>query len=161
MRPSVILHIGVKTLDPQLVAYKALKPGDSDTEAFAELNAELHAKGAKPTDPTMIIYYDPKEAPGCRREVMIGVDRAVEGVPTKKLPKIKAAFIVYADTKNIGHYYEELTKYMESRGLKQVDGFCSIEAIYQPDQYGLSYGSFIDEDAQETWTTEIRIPVEG
>jgi hypothetical protein len=42
-----------------------------------------------------------------------------------------------------------------------VDGFCSIEAIYQPDQYGLSYGSFIDEDAQETWTTEILIPVEG
>jgi effector-binding domain-containing protein len=161
MRPSVILHIGVKTLDPQLVAYKALKPGDGDTEAFAELNAELHTKGAKPTDPTMIIYYDPKETPGCRREVMIGVDRTVEGVPTKKLPKIKAAFIVYAGTKNIGHYYEELTTYMESRGLKQAGGFCSIEAIYQPDQYGLSYGSFIDEDAQETWTTEILIPVEG
>jgi len=161
MRPSVILHIGVKTLDPQLVAYKALKPGDSDTEAFAELNAELHTKGAKPTDPTMIIYYDPKEAPGCRREVMIGVDRAVEGVSTKKLPKIKAAFIVYAGTKNIGHYYEELTRYMESRGLKPAGGFCSIEAIYPPDQYGLSYGSFIDEDAQETWTTEILIPVEG
>ena len=161
MRPSVILHIGVKTLDPQLVAYKALEPGDSDTEAFAEINAELHAKGVKTSDPTMIIYYDPKEAPSCRREVMIGVDRAAEGIPTKRLPRIKAAFVVYAGTKNIGYYYEELKKYMESSGLRQAGGFCSIEAIYQPDQYGLSYGSFIDEDAQETWTTEILIPVEG
>jgi len=161
MRPSVILHIGVKTLDPQLVAYKALRPGDSDTEAFAELNAELHAKGAKPTEPTMIIYYDPKETPDCHREVMIDVDKDVEGVSTKTLPRIKAAFIVYAGTKNIGYYYGELRKYMESKGLRQAGGFCSIEAIYQPDQYGLSYGSFIDEDAQETWTTEILIPVKG
>ena len=39
-----------------------MKPGESEAEAFAKLNAEAHEKGAKVSDPTMIIYYDPKDA---------------------------------------------------------------------------------------------------
>jgi len=159
----MIVKIGVKTLTSQLVAYRELKPGESEAEAFAKLNAEAHEKGAKVSDPTMIIYYDPKDAPSCRREVLVPVDKDTPGLKTKKLPEIRAGFIVYSGANHPSeHYYEELQKHLEQRGLKPVTNhFCHMEAVYQPDTFGLSTGSFIDEDAQEVWTTEILIPVEG
>jgi effector-binding domain-containing protein len=159
----MIVKIGVKTLDPQLVAYKELNPGESESEAFAHLNAEVHEKGAKPKEPTMIIYYDPKGSDSCHREVLVPVNNEANGLNTKILPKIKAGFIVYSGTSHpTEYYYEELTKYLNSRGLHPVNkNFCSIEAVYQPEQYDLSSGSFIDEDAQETWTTEILLPIDN
>ena len=159
----MIVKIGVKTLSGQLVAYRELEPGENEAEAFAKLNAEAHEKGAKASDPTMIIYYDPKDAQGCRREVLVPIDREVHGLKTKKLPDIKAGFIVYSGANyTTEHYYEELRKHLTERGLKPSSHhFCSMEAVYQPDTFGLSTGSFIDEDAQEVWTTEILVPVEG
>jgi len=59
----------------------------------------------------------------------------------------------------VEHYYGELYRYMEEQGLKPSAQMCSIEAVYQPAEYGLSYGSFIDEDTPEHWSTEIMIPV--
>jgi effector-binding domain-containing protein len=159
----MIVKIGVKTLTNQLVAYRELKLGESETEVFAKLNAEAHEKGAKVSDPTMIIYYDPKDAKGCRREVLVPVDKDAPGLKTKKLQEQRAGFIVYSGASHpTEHYYEELRKYLEQRGLKPTTkNFCSMEAVYQPDTFGLSTGSFIDEDAQEVWTTEILVPIEG
>ena len=159
----MIIKIGVKTLGNQLVAYRELKAGENEAEAFAKLNAEAHAKGARVADPTMIIYYDPKEAKACRREVLVPVNREAEGLKTKKLPDIRAGFIVYSGTsKPLEYYYEELEKHLKERGLKPTaKNFCSMEAVYQPDNFNLSSGSFIDEDSQDTWSTEILIPIEG
>jgi effector-binding domain-containing protein len=159
----MIVKIGVKTLANQLVAYRELKPGENEAEAFAKLNAEAHEKGAKVSDPTMIIYYDPKDTEGCRREVLVPVDKDAPNLKTKKLPEIRAGFIVYSGTTHSPeHYYEELQKHLQQRGLKPVTHhFCHMEAVYQPDTFGLSTGSLIDEDAQEVWTTEILIPIEG
>lgn len=159
----MILHIGVKTIDPQLVAYKKLEFGQNEADAFAKLNAEVYEKGTRPKDPTMIIYYDPKEKAVCRREIIVPIDKDVEGLSTKTLPKIRAGFIVFSGTRHpVEYYYEQLRKHLEEHGLKaSTETVCSIEAQYQPDQFNLSSGSFIDEDAQETWTTEILLPIEG
>jgi effector-binding domain-containing protein len=159
----MIVKIGVKTLNDELVAYRELKPGEGEAEAFAKLNAEAHEKGVRVKDPTMIIYYDPKDAAGCRREVLVPVDRDAPGLKTKKLPPLRAGFIVYSGASHtVEYYYEELKKHLEQRGLKPASHhFCSMEAVYQPDTFGLSSGSFIDEDAQEIWTTEILVPIEG
>jgi len=157
------LKIGVKTLTSLLVAYRELKPGENEAEAFARLNAEVHEKGVKPSDPTMIIYYDPKDSENCRREVLVPVDKEAYGLKTKRLPEFRAGFIVYSGVQHpVEHYYNELGKHLEQRGLKPVSkNFCSMEAVYQPDTYGLSTGSYIDEDVQEHWTTEILLPIEG
>ncbi len=159
----MILKIGVKTLTPLLVAYRELKPGENEAEAFAHLNAEAHEKGVTPSDPTMIIYYDPKDSENCRREVLVPVDKEAPGLKTKKLSEFRAGFIVYSGAQHPAeHYYSELRKHLEQRGLKPASkNFCSMEAVYQPDTYGLSTGSYIDEDVQEHWTTEILLPLEG
>ncbi len=159
----MIVKIGVKTLNDELVAYRELKPGESETEAFAKLNSEAHEKGARVKDPTMIIYYDPKDVKSCRREALVPIDREVSGLKTKKLPPLRAGFIVYSGVSHPAeYYYEELMKHLKERGLKPVTkDFCQMEAVYQPDNFALSSGSFIDEDSQDVWTTEIIVPIEG
>ncbi len=157
----MIDKIGVKTTIRELVAYRELKPGENEVAECAMLNSDLYRKGAKPRDPAMVLYYDPKGEPGCRREVLIPVDREVEGVDTKMMPEIRVAFLVFIGTANpVEYYYEKLYEYIEEQGLKPSPEMCSIEAVYQPDEYGLSYGSFIDEDTPEHWRTEIMIPLE-
>jgi effector-binding domain-containing protein len=157
----MIDKIGVKTTIRELVAYRMLKPGEDEVTECARLNSELYTKGARPKDPTMVLFYDHKDEPGCRREVLIPVDREVEGVYTKMMPEIKVAFLVFIGTANpVEYYYGKLYEYIEGQGLKPGAMMCSVEAVYQPDEYGLSYGSFIDEDTPEHWRTEIMIPVE-
>jgi effector-binding domain-containing protein len=156
----MIDKIGVKTTIRELVAYKTLKPGESEVVECAKLNRVLYERGAKPRDPTMVLFYDPKDAPGCRREVIVPIDRRVDGVDTKMMPEMKVAFLVFVGTgMPVEHYYEELYRYVEERGLSLSSELCSIEAVYQPAEYGLSYGSFIDEDTPEHWSTEIMVPV--
>lgn len=157
----MIDKIGVKMTIRELVAYRELKPGENEVTECAKLNSELYRKGARPKDPTMVLFYDPKDEPGCRREVLIPVDREVEGVETKMMPEIKVAFLVFVGTANpMEHYYEVLYDYIETQGLRPGTEMCSVEAVYQPHEYGLSYGSLIDEDTPEHWRTEIMIPVE-
>jgi effector-binding domain-containing protein len=156
----MIDKIGVKTTIRELVAYKTLRPGESEVVECARLNRELYEKGARHRDPTMVLFYDHKDEPGCRREVLIPIDREVKGVDTKMMPEIKVAFLVFIGTdKPVEYYYGELGRYMEERGLRPASDMCSIEAVYQPAEYGLSYGSLIDEDTSEHWSTEIMIPV--
>jgi effector-binding domain-containing protein len=157
----MIDKIGLKTTLKELVAYKVLKPGENEAVECARLSGELHRLGAQPRDPNIVLYYDSKDDPGCRREVLIPIDREVDGVETKMTPEMKVAFLVFIGTdKSVEYYYEELYGYIESLGLKPASEMCSLEAVYQPDEFNLSYGSFIDEDNPEHWRTEIMIPVE-
>ena len=158
---NMIDKIGLKTTIKELVAYKTLKPGENEIVECAKLSGELHKLDAKPSDPNMVLFYDPKDDPGCRREVIIPIEKEVEGIETKMMPEIKVAFLVFVGTDQpIEYYYEQLYKYIEDQGLKPASSMCSIEAVYQPHDFNLSYGSFIDEDSAEAWHTEIMIPVE-
>jgi len=157
----MIDKIGVKTTLKELVAYKILKQEENEVSECAKLRGLLHRLGAGPRDPSMVIYHDPKDSPGCRREIMIPIDKEIEGIDTKTAPVMKVAFLVFVGTdKPMEYYYKELTQYIEAQGLKPAGSMCSIEAVYQPDEFNLSYGSLIDEDAPEQWRTEIMIPVE-
>jgi len=157
----MIDKIGIKTTIRELVAYRELKPEENEVTECAMLNSVLYRKDARPKEPTMVLFYDHKDEPGCRREILIPVDREVEGVDTKMMPEIKVAFLVFVGTENpVAYYYEKLYEYIEAQGLKPGSEMCSIEAVYQPKEYGLSYGSLIDEDTSEHWRTEIMIPVE-
>jgi effector-binding domain-containing protein len=157
----MIDKIGLKTTVKELVAYNTLKLGENEVVECAKFSGELHRLGVRVRDPYMVLYYDPKDSPGCRREVLIPIDEGVEGVESKVMPEMKVAFIVFIGTdKPVEFYYEELYKYIEKRGLMPASSMCSLEAIFQPDEFNLSYGSFIDEDNPEYWRTEIMIPVE-
>lgn len=157
---NMIDKIGFKTTLRELVAYRTIKPGENEVIECAKFSGELHRLGARTGDPNMVLYYDPKDEPGCRREVLIPIDREIEGVDTKMMPEMKVAFVVFIGAdRPVEYYYEELYKHIESAGLKPASEMCSIEAVYQPDEFNLSIGSFIDEDNPEHWRTEIMIPV--
>jgi effector-binding domain-containing protein len=157
----MIEKIGLKTTFKELVAYKNIEPSESEAIARAKFSGELYRMGAGPKDPNIVLFIDPKNNPECRREVLIPIDREIKGIKTKFMPEIKVAFLVFIGVdKPIQYYYNELYKYIESRGLKQANEIFSLEAIYQPDEFNLSYGSFIDEDNPEHWRTEIMIPIE-
>lgn len=157
---NMIDKIGIKTTIKELVAYKEIPTGANDIVESAKFSGELHKAGARPHDPTMVFFYGSKDDPGCRKEIMIPVDKAVEGLDTKEMPEIKVGFIVFSGTYNpVEYYYEKLSEFIEAEGLSPTNS-CTIEATYQPDEFNLSYGSFIDEDNPETWKTEIMIQVE-
>ena len=156
----MIDKIGIKTTIPELVAYKELPVGADDVIESAKFSGELHKAGARPHDPTMVFYYGSKDDPGCKKEVMIPIAVAAEGLNTKMLPEIKVAFIVYSGTYNPEeHYIEKLMEFIEAEGYKPLET-CTIEANFQPDEFNLSYGSFIDEDNPETWKNEIMVQIE-
>ena len=156
----MIDKLGIKTTVNELVAYKVLPPGADDIIECAKFNGQVHKAGGRPHDPVMVLYYDSKDAPGCRKEVLIPIEAEVEGLETKKMSEIKVAFIVFSGTHNpVEYYYEKLNEYIEQQGLTPASTICSIEAVYQPDEFNLSYGSFIDEDNAETWKTEIMVPI--
>lgn len=157
----MIDKIGIKTTLEELVAYKVLPPGSDDVLECAKFSGEVYKAGATPHDPTMILFYDPKDDPGCRKEVLIPIDTEVDDLDTKQMPVIRVAFIVYSGThKPIEFYYDKIYEYIAKQGLKPSSEMCSFEAVYQPDEFNLSYGSLIDEDNPETWRTEIMVPVE-
>ena len=157
----MIDKIGVKTTVKELVAFKVLPAGADDVIEGARFSGEVYKAGATPHDPTMVLYYDPKDTPDCRKEIMIPIDSADNGLETKQMPELRVAFIVFSGTHNpIEFYYDKLNEYIEKNGLKLSSALCSLEATYQPDEFNLSYGSFIDEDNPETWKTEIMVPVE-
>jgi effector-binding domain-containing protein len=156
----MIDKIGIKTTIPELVAYKEIPPGANDIVESAKFSGELHKAGARPRDPTMVFFYGSKDDPGCKKEVMIPIDKEVEGLNTKQLPKIKVGFIVFSGTYNpVEYYYEKLEEHINEQGYSSSNT-CTIEATFQPDEFNLTYGSFIDEDNPETWKTELMIQVE-
>jgi len=159
----MIIKIGVKTTEPELVAYLEVNPEESETMALAKLNSLISSKGVKPRDPSMIVYIDEKENPGCRKEVMIPLNKEVKGIPSKVFPQLRAGFLVFADVERpITYYYDLLLKHLEERELKPKHyGICtSIEAIYEPEQFGYGNMSLVDEDKPEVYETEIIIPIE-
>ena len=160
----MIIKIGVKTTEPELVAYRAVKPGDSEAVALAQLSALVHEKGGKHLDPSMIVYIDPKGKPECAKEVMVRLDRELPGVQSKIFPSMRMGFIVYSDPERPSdYYYAELIKYLDSRGLKiKTNAICnSLEGIFEPEQFSYGNMSLMDEDKPEQYETEIDIPIEG
>jgi len=157
----MIEKIGVKTTIRELVAHKTLKPNENEVVECARLNRELYEKNARPSDPTMILFHDSEDKKSCVKEILIPIERKVEGVETKMMDPIKVAFVLYVGTdKPVEYYYEALGEFIAKNELNPSMGACSIEAVYQPAEFGFSYGSFIDEDTPEHWKTEIMIPVE-
>ena len=160
----MIIKIGVKTTEPELVAYRVVKPDESEAVALAQLSAFVHEKGGKHLDPSMIVYLDPKDKPGCAKEVMIRLDKELSGVQSKIFPSMRMGFIVYTDAeKPSTHYYSELLKYLDTRGFKvKTKAICSsLEGIFEPEQFGYGNMSLVDEDKPEVYETEIDIPIEG
>jgi effector-binding domain-containing protein len=156
----MIEKIGVKTTSEELVAYMELNPGENELIKSGILNKQLREMHARIGDPQMVIYYGSKDDPDVRREVAVPVEHEVEGIKTKVMPSVKVAFLVYIGTdKPVNYYVETLMKYIEDEGYKLGDAFHCIEAVFQPDEFNLSYGSFVDEDAPEYWRNEIMIPV--
>ena len=100
----MILHMGVRTTDPIWVAYTRLDGGEDDAEALSRLLATLIRGGATPSDPSMILFHDPPETPGCRRELLIPIAAEVEGVETRVLPSMRVAFLVSTDAETEAHY---------------------------------------------------------
>lgn len=156
----MLLKIGVRTIVEKLVAYKVLESGEYELIESAKLERLLHEAHASPEDPVMIVYYDPKEVPNGRREIWIPIQKQVNGIDTKSVGPIKAGFLVMGGTDHtVEYYYNVLYKQIEEWGLKPDTKIYSIEGTYQPEQFDMSYGDFVDEDASEHWTTEILIPV--
>jgi effector-binding domain-containing protein len=156
----MIEKIGIKTTIPELIAYKVLKPGENELVELAKLSKNLHEKMVNVKDPQMIIYYGEKDDPNCHREVAIPIETEVEGIKTKLLPEIKAAFLVFIGTdKPISYYYETLSKYIKNQGLELTQDICSIEALFQPDEFNTVYGDFVDEDNPEYWRNELILQV--
>ncbi|MFC1804050.1 hypothetical protein ACFL0D_08840, partial [Thermoproteota archaeon] len=111
----MIDKIGLKTTIKELVAYRILKPGENEVIECAKFSGELHKLGVRVRDPNMVLYYDPKDAPGCRREVLIPIEKEGEGVDSKMMPEINVAFLVFIGTDQpIEYYYEELYRYIEN-----------------------------------------------
>jgi len=157
----MIEKIGVKTTPEELVAYMELKPGENELIQSGLLNKQLRERHARVGDPQMVIYYGSKDDPEAHREIAVPVQHKVEGVQTKNIPSRKVAFLVYIGTdKPVSFYVETLEKFIEDEGLKRGDSFHIVEAVFQPDEFNLSYGSFVDEDAPEYWRNEIMMPVE-
>lgn len=156
----MIHKIGFKTTTAELVAYKVLEPGANEGVECAQFRRRLQVAGADPRDPTMVLYIDAKEEPGCRKEVLVPVARMVEGYDSRVMEKMRVAFLVFMGGRQpVEHYYEKLYEFIGENGAEPASRFCSIEAVYQPHEFNLSYGSFIDEDTPEHWSTEILIPV--
>jgi hypothetical protein len=156
----MLLKIGTRTIVEKLVAYKVLESGENELTESAKLERLLRENQATPEDPIMIVYYDPKEVPNGRREIWIPIQKQVKGIDTKSIGPIKAGFLVMGGTDHTVEYYHKvLQKKIEEWGLELDTKIYSIEGTYQPEQFDMSYGDFVDEDASEHWTTEILIPV--
>ena len=157
----MLLKLGIRNTKKRLVAFKVLKPDSNEIIESAQLSRTLHEKFAKTEDPTMIVYYGPKNNKDTKREVWIPIKETVEGIDIKIVEPIRAGFLVMSGTDHtIEYFYDLLYKHIEERGLTPNTKIFSIEADYQPEQFEMSYGDFVDEDAQEEWSTEILIPVE-
>jgi len=147
----MILHMGVRTTEPTLVAHTAIWEGEDEASALARLLSAINRKGAETAGPSMIVFHGPPSAPNPRREVLGAVAYEVEDVPTMTLPPARVAFLVFtgADSER-GAHYRRLRRYVEERGLEPSPRVHRIEALYAP--------SDPDED---DWRTEIMIPLAG
>jgi hypothetical protein len=156
----MLLKLGVRTTTKKLVAYKVLEFGANEIIESAKLSRTLSEKIAKYKAPSMIVYYDPKNNPNYNREIWIPIKKKIEGIKTKIIDPFKAGFLVMSGTEHsMDYYYNVLYEYLREQELSPSNKICSIEVSYLPEQFNMSFGDFIDEDAQEEWTIEILIPL--
>lgn len=156
----MIMHKGIKTLNEKLVAYENVDKKVKISQEIANLNKKLYEKNFNKYGPTMIFFYNQKDSKKSKTEIVVPIEKMINGLKTKIIEKIKTAFIVFVGTNySTEHYYEILNDYIKSLDLERDNKIYSIEVIYPPKQYGFRYGSLIDEDTSERWITEIMIPI--
>ncbi|MBQ04228.1 hypothetical protein CL673_05910 [Candidatus Bathyarchaeota archaeon] len=150
----MILHLGIRTTDPIKVAYKVLRPWESEGPAISQLLSLLIGQHSIDVDKyihSMVVQYDPTKDTNTRRELMVPINGSVVGLETKVFPSIRGAFLVYKDTDTSQEEcYKILRKYIENQGHETSNEFHSIEIMYIPE----------DLDAQD-FTIEIIIPLAG
>lgn len=133
----MILHFGVRTTEPDLVAYRSLAPGENEGKAITEMLRALsvHEDYLNPRyDHSIVVYYDPPGAENRRREVLIPVPEGVEDVETKVLPSMRAVFLVFCGAESpMEVYYQRLQEYIDGEGLEASDEIYSIEIMYVPE----------------------------
>ena len=150
----MILHMGVRTTQPALVAFRTLLSDEEEASAVAELLSVLTRQNPYQYDMfdhSIIVHYDPPSAPNRHRELLIAVGRPVAGAETRQLPSMRGAFLVFKGTdRTMEEYYEHLREYMRQSGLVASDEIYSIEIMYLPES--------VDE---QDYTMEIMIPLAG
>jgi len=140
----MIVHFGVRTTEPMIVAYKVLEPDEDVSSAVSELLSkitELHHQHHTSYDHSMIVYYDPPDTPGGRKEVLVPLPWEIKGVDSKTFPSIGAGTPVEA-------YHKRLEELIEHDGLERDEEIHSIEIMYVPED--LDYTDY---------TIEIMFPV--
>lgn len=152
MYEKMIVHFGVRTTEPMIVTYKVLEPDEDVSSAVSELLSkitELYHQHHTSYDHSMIVYYDPPDTPGCRKEVLVPLPWEIEGVDTKTFPSIRAAFLVYEGAGTpVEAYHKRLEELIEHDGLERDEEIHSIEIMYVPED--LDYTDY---------TIEIMFPV--
>jgi effector-binding domain-containing protein len=133
----MILHMGVRTTDPVKVAYRPLAPGEDEAKAIAEMLGEIAScdyYSTQMSDHSIVFNFDKPGDANRRRELMIPVSDEFEGIETKVLPSIRAAFVVFKGTDTtIEEYYEMLKNYIRRSGLEPAEGVHDIEIMYVPE----------------------------
>ena len=152
MEDEMIVHFGVRTTQPIKVAYKELGPDEDVSTAVSELLSkmtEMYHQHHTTYDHSMIVYYDPPDTPGGRKEVLVPLPWDIEGVESKTFPSVRAAFLVYEGAgASTEVYHQRLKELIEHEGLQRDEEIHSIEIMYVPED--LDYTDY---------TIEIMFPV--
>jgi effector-binding domain-containing protein len=133
----MILHYGIRTTEPDLVVFRLLKPDENEAMVITKLLREIRAPrdNLNPRfDHSIVVYYDPPDAEYRRREVLIPVSDEVEGFPTRTLPSMKVAFLVFKGAEYpVELYYQRLQEYIDAENLHVSDKVYSYDVMYVPD----------------------------
>ncbi|MGD2201033.1 MAG: hypothetical protein PVJ38_05325, partial [Candidatus Bathyarchaeota archaeon] len=82
----MILHMGTRTTEPLEVAFRTLDPGEEEATAIHSLLPTLTADNPyeyNRFNHSMVVFYDPPGTPDRHRELMIPVQRPIDGVKIK------------------------------------------------------------------------------
>ena len=133
----MILHYGVRTTKPDLMVYRPLDPDENEATVIAGLLGAIRAPRdvRNPRfDHSVVAYYDPPDVEGRRREVLIPVAGEVEELPTRTLPSMKVAFLVFKGAEYaVELYYQRLQEYIDAENLHVSADVYSYEVMYVPD----------------------------
>ena len=133
----MILNYGVRTTKPDLMVYRPLDPDENEATVIAGLLGEIRAPRdvRNPRfDHSVVAYYDPPDVEGRRREVLIPVAGEVEELPTRTLPSMKVAFLVFKGAEYaVELYYQRLQEYIDAENLQVSADVYSYEVMYVPD----------------------------
>jgi len=119
------------------MVYRPLEPDENEATVIAGILGEIRAPRdvRNPRfDHSVVAYYDPPDVEGRRREVLIPVAGEVEELPTRTLPSMKVAFLVFKGAEYaVELYYQRLQEYIDAENLQVSADVYSYEVMYVPD----------------------------